>query len=405
MFIGIDARLYGPRHAGIGRYTMELVKNLERIDSVNQYVIFLQRDNFDAYQPSGSNFRKVLADYRAYGWQEQLLFPFLLRQYKFDFVHFTHFNVPLFYRRKFIATIHDLIISHYPSSRSTTLNPLIYNIKLFFYRLIVKSTARRAVRIIAVTDYTKNDIVKFLDVPDKKITTVYEGVDLPPTSSGGWEILDRLGISGDFLLYVGSAYPHKNLEKLIDAYYLVGKKYPFLQLVLVGKNNFFYERLKEFVAKESVAVKNGLKDYPVGFKANNKILDVEGTKETQPAGSVIKRIIFSGYLNDQDLVAVYQAAKLYVFPSLIEGFGLPPLEAQSYGIPVVSSNATCLPEVLGDSVVYFNPHSAEDMAEKILSVLDSDDLRRQLIAKGTENVKRYSWEKMGREILENYKKI
>ena len=118
MLIGIDARFYGSIGKGLGRYTQKLIENLEKTDQENRYVVFLRKENFDEYQPQNPNFKKVLADYRWYSFAEQLFFPRLLRKYNFDFVHFPHFNVPLLYRKKFIMTIHDLILIHFPTHRS-----------------------------------------------------------------------------------------------------------------------------------------------------------------------------------------------------------------------------------------------------------------------------------------------
>ncbi|MFA5021287.1 MAG: glycosyltransferase family 1 protein [Patescibacteria group bacterium] len=369
MRIGIDARLYGTKHGGIGRYTAELIKNLEKIDAANDYYVFLAKNNWDEYAPQNPRFKKVSADFKVYGIFEQLLYPALLYHYNLDLVHFTHFNVPMLYAKKFIVTIHDLIISHYPSSRATNLHPLIYRIKLFFYDFIVKSAARRAKQVIAVSQFTKDDIVRLLKIPAEKIAVVYEGADLPMVPAGDCSIiLSKLGVGDDYIMYVGSAYPHKNLEKLIEAFGEALKTRPALQLILVGKSNLFYSRLRESVAEKAFA----------------------------------KQIIFTGYLPDEAIVCLYKSAKLYVFPSLIEGFGLPPLEAQTYDLPVASSDRTCLPEILGESALYFDPNNTWDMAAKIESGLSDEGLRRKLSAKGLENVKKYSWRKMGEEISEIY---
>ncbi len=371
MKIGIDARLYGTKHAGIGRYVYELVNKLQSIDRENEYVIFLQADNFAECRITNKNFHKVLADFKTYSLGEQILFPFIIAKQRLDFMHFPHFNVPFFYRGKYLVTIHDLIISHHPSSRATTLPPWLYKLKLLLYNLVVKSAAKRASRIIAVSEFTKTDIIKLLGIDEKKISVVYEGFDLPPgTDSECQKLLERQGIGDEFLLYVGSAYPHKNLEKLIQAFEIIHSEAPSLQLVLVGKLNFFYQRLKQYVLDNHPEIKH--------------------------------QIIFTGYLSDEDLSGLYQRAKLYVFPSLIEGFGLPPLEAQAHNLPVVSSDASCLPEVLGDSAIYFKPDNINDMAEKISFGLNDAALRSRLAVAGKRNIQRFSWKKMAEEILDIY---
>jgi len=370
MRLGIDARLYGTKHGGIGRYTEKLIENLQQIDQKNDYYIFLAGDNFSGFQPQYPNFHKVSADFKVYGIFEQLLYPYLLYKYKLDLVHFPHFNAPIMYSKRFIVTIHDLIISHYPSSRATTLHPLLYKAKLGAYNLLIERVARKADKILTVSNYTKNDIIKFLKISAEKILVAYDGVDLPEATSGDAceKILQEFGIEGKYLLYVGSAYPHKNLEKLVEAFGEIKKDYPQLQLVLGGKNDFFYKRLKK-------------------------------TAETaENFGEIKDSIIFTDYLSDDKLSCLYDNAELYVFPSLMEGFGIPPLEAQSYGVPVVCSNATCLPEILGESALYFDPNNISDMAEKICLALASPDVRNELIRKGSENIKKYSWRKMAEGI-------
>lgn len=375
MKIGIDARLYGTKHGGIGRYTQELIKNLEAIDSKNDYYIFMAVDNFKDYQPTNPKFHKVSANFKVYGIFEQLLYPFLLYKYQLDLVHFPHFNAPLMYRKKFIVTIHDLIISHYPSTRATTLNPILYKTKLSAYNLLVAKVAKNSARILTVSNYTKNDIARFLKVNAEKIVVVYNGVDVSINGSDCVNVMAELGITGKYLLYIGSAYPHKNLERLINAFGEVKKDYPQLQLVLGGKNNFFYERLKQMI------------------------------NESENLSAVKASMVFTDYLTDQKLACLYKNAELYVFPSLIEGFGLPALEAQVHGLPVISSQAACLPEILGDSAIYFDPENTAQMAEKISLALASADVRAELISQGRENIKKYSWSKMAEKIQQQYQSV
>ena len=376
MKIGIDARLYGTKHGGIGRYSEQLIKNLEKIDTDNDYFIFLSREGFEAYRPQNKKFKKIRADYKVYGLFEQLLFPFQLYTANLDLVHFTHFNAPLLYAKKFIVTIHDLIISHYPSSRATTLTPLLYRLKLRSYDFLINLVARRAKKIIAVSQYTKDDIAKRLKIRPDKIAVVYEGVDLPLSNQHlAAKILVDLDIVDKYLLYVGSAYPHKNLEKLIAAFKAINEQLTAegrseIQLVLAGKNNFFYERLKEYAGK----MFDGKDD----------------------------RVVFTDWISDDKLVSLYENAECYVFPSLIEGFGLPPLEAQSYGLAVASSDKTCLPEVLGDGAIYFDPENPADMAEKMYELLTRPELKQELIRRGRQNTEKFSWRKMAEEILRIY---
>lgn len=377
MKIGIDARFFGPIGKGLGRYTQKLIKNLELIDNKNQYVIFLRKENWDHYTPVNDNFKKVLADYRWYTLKEQIFIPLIIRKHNIDVMHFPHFNIPILYRGKFIATIHDLILIKYPTKKATTLDPIIYKLKYWGYKKVINSAVRRAEKIITVSNYTKNELVEYFRINENKVAVTYEACD--GVESGQLMIPDRgflkeYGINKQYLLYVGNAYPHKNLETLLDVFDEFAKKTNNkYQLVLVGKKDYFYERLIEY-AKEKGLTKN---------------LDV----------------VFFGFATEKQLADLYRSALLYIFPSLFEGFGLPPLEAMSYGLPVLSSDASCLPEILGEAAKYFNPKDKEDILNKINLIIESYDLRTNLIEKGFKKIKSYSWEKCAQETLAVYNSI
>ena len=362
--IGIDARFFGPKQKGLGRYVQKLIENLEKTDLDNQYFIFLRKDNFLNYNPKNKNFKKVLADYKWYGFKEQILFPFKIRKYKIDLMHFPHFNVPIFYFNPFIITIHDLILKRFPTRRASTLTPFLYWLKSLAYQIVIFSAIKRAKKIIAVSNYTKNDILKYFKIKSDKIKVVYEGAPQRPRL----EKITSNSVSKKYLLYVGNAYPHKNLERLILAFNKLIKEKKDLHLILVGETDYFYRKIKD------------------------KFLNS-------------KQIIFTDFVSDKELVALYKNASVYVFPSLYEGFGLPPLEAMSCGAPVVCSQASCLPEILEDSAVYFNPKDINDIVEKIKYVLNNKDIQKKLISKGFQQVKKYKWEKMTQETLKIYKSV
>jgi len=386
MKIGIDARFFGPKDKGFGRYTEQLIRNLEQINPpsprlrrASQYFIFLRKDSWKEYEPKNPNFKKVLANYRWYGIKEQILLPLKLKKYKLDLVHFTHFNVPIFYRGKFIVTIHDLILRHFPTSRKDLRNFLFYPLKELAYKIAFGKAIRRAEKIIAVSQYTKDDILKYYPAKDgagkinpDKIKVIYEGVQCEEVRPPQIDVNIRRSNLQKYLLYVGNAYPHKNLERLILAFKKLVDDGLDYQLVLVGGEDYFYRKLKLKIENWKLKIKDG--------------------------------IIFAGFMSDDDLDALYRNANLYAFPSLYEGFGLPPLEAMARGVPVVSSNATCLPEILGDAAFYFNPLDIDDMARVIKETLSSDRARKALIQKGFEQIKKYSWRKMAEETLKLYSK-
>lgn len=168
MRIGIDARFFGPKDKGFGRYTENLIKELEKIsDNEMEFFIFLRKDSFDEYNPLNKNFHKILADYKWYGAKEQILFPLQLKKYKLDLMHFTHFNVPVLYRRKFVVSIHDLTLRYFPTRRG---------IKFWAYKLVFGYAIQNSEKMIAISEYTKQDILKHYSIDENKINVIYEGV-------------------------------------------------------------------------------------------------------------------------------------------------------------------------------------------------------------------------------------
>lgn len=379
MRIGIDARFYGSLGKGLGRYTEKLIEHLERIDTENEYVIFLRQENFDDYHPKNSHFKKVLAHYTWYSLAEQIFFPWRLYREDLNLVHFPHFNVPIFYRRPFVMTLHDLILLRYPTVRNSTRGALIYMLKFLAYRFVIATAIRRAKRIITVSRFTQKDIQEHYPEAAEKIVVTYEAAD--PycqyfSEEQAKRTLERLCVlrAGDqglvlhdiirpYLLYVGNAYPHKNLEFLLS----VAEKMPEQLFVLVGKEDYFYARLKQ---------------------------------TTKQRG--LQNVIFTGYLDDRELSILYRYATLYVFPSLYEGFGLPPLEAMARGLPVLASERGSLPEILGEAAVYFDPEDSASLQGRISQILVQPEKREEMRRLGYRQVARYSFETMARETQKSY---
>jgi glycosyltransferase involved in cell wall biosynthesis len=362
--IGIDARFYGPVGKGLGRYTKEIVDNILRMDSEHFYVIFLSPENYDLFESENKNVKKVLVKSRWYSWAEQIVFPWQIHKENLDLIHFTHFNVPILNNVKFVVTIHDLILTRFSTRRATMLSPLYYKMKYLAYKLVISRAIHKSEKIIAVSKFTKKDIEKKFKVKKDKIKVIYEGVsDLGiynnENSDKDKKLLKNYNI-GDrrYLLYVGNAYPHKNLEGLLDIFKKIKKDFPSLLLVLVGGDDYFYQRLKKYA--QSLNLSN-------------------------------KDVIFTNYVSDKDLASLYRNSLAYVFPSLYEGFGLPPLEAMAHNCPVVSSNRTSLPEILGEAALYFDPNNNIDVYEKLKKIIKNKHLRQELVEKGKMQINQYNW--------------
>ncbi len=394
--IGIDARFYGPVGKGLGRYTQEIVDQVTKLDQTNHYVIFLRAENYADFNCDGQRVRKVLLDINWYGSAEQIIFPFYIWREHLDLMHFPHFNVPIFCPVKFVVTIHDLILIKFPTLRATTLGPVVYKIKNLAYRIVIWLAVKRARRVIAVSEFTKVDIINHFNVWPDKIIVTYEGVanlnyqlTLPfekslSKNSNDKDVLSRYNINEPFLLYVGNAYPHKNLEGLVRVFSRIynanirinandANNANKIQLVLVGKEDYFYQRLKQFTKRI--------------FVVNNNA------------------VVFPGYIQDNYLKVLYQHARAYVFPSFYEGFGLPPLEAMANGCPVVSSNRTSLPEILSDAALYFDPANEDEIFKQIKLVISDKNLREHMVKRGLEQVKKYSWQECAGETLAIYRNI
>jgi len=373
--IGLDARFYGPLGKGLGRYTKEVVDRVIQ-DKENDYVVFLSVENFFDFDVSSfSNVKKVLVKARWYSCREQIELPYLIWRNKINLMHFLHFNVPVLTPTKFIVTIHDLILTKFPTLRATKLSPILYWLKNFVYRFVIWLAVRRSQVVIAVSQFTKEDIENQFKVPSDKVKMIYEGVadslkyfGKNSTKDDDKKIILGYNIHKPYLLYVGNAYPHKNLEGLIRIFSKLTSKKPDLSLVLVGKSDYFYSRVQAYAQK---------------FKHQDKI-------------------IFPGYVTDSDLAALFRQAESYVFASLYEGFGLPPLEAMAQECPVVSSDKACMSEVLGEAASYFNPEDEEDSSERIFNFINNSEEKKILVQKGKEQVKQYSWDKCAKEILKIY---
>ncbi|MDD2758065.1 MAG: glycosyltransferase family 1 protein [Patescibacteria group bacterium] len=383
MIIGIDARMLGPKQGGIGRYTQEIIEAFppkadpptaeKHENNDDGFVVFLRKENWDLVEET-PKIKKILADIPWYGWREQFLLAKIIKKEKIDLMHFPHWNIPIFYNQPFVVTIHDLLLLHYPTRAASTLGPVAYFFKNIAYRLVLKHAIKKSEQIITPSEYTRQDIIKNFNVSPDKISVIYlAATPLTEIRNQKSEIrndlADKYRITKPYILYVGVAYPHKNLEGLIKAWDIFcaqhGNNY---QLVLAGRKNYFYDRLEQSV------------------RGNDNI-------------------IFTGYIPDENLPVLYQNASLYIFPSLYEGFGLPPLEAMQYDLPVASSTATCLPEILKDAVIYFDPRNPDAMATAIWRGLTDQKLRESLTQKSVQLIHNYSWITTARQTLEVYHSV
>lgn len=358
--IVIDGRI---RRSSTGRYVDRLLEHLQRIDSYHKYTVLVQPD--DNWQPKNGNFHAVPCRYPQFSVNplDQIGFALQLYRLRPDLVHFTMTQQPLLYFGNIVTTTHDTTMYKFVR-RGSTPKP-IYNLKMALYRFLVWWSHRKSKHIIVPTKTVAREFEQLQPFTAKKLVVTLESSE-PPLAISGQK---PQKVDGDFLLYVGTAFPHKNLAALIKAFNIIHKEKPHLKLVLVGKHEKHYDELHLWA-------------------------------HDQPS---YDHIIFTGFVSDAELKWLYTNCQAYVFASLSEGFGLPPLEAMAHGAPVISSRSSVMPEVYGDAAHYFDATKPSDMAEETLTVLGSKKLREQLVGKGYEQLKKYSWQTMAEETLTVYK--
>lgn len=361
--IVIDAR---NRRASTGRYTDRLIENLQKLDKQNKYTILVELD--DKWKMKNKNFHAVPCPYPQFSFNPlgQIAFARQLHALKPDLVHFTMTQQPLFYFGNIVTTTHDLTMLRH--TRASRFPAWLHAIGLVLYRFLFWWSHKKSKKIIVPSNFVAKDLADYQPFTKDKIVVIHEAAD-PPIKEKAKPVED---VASPFIFHVGAPYPHKNIDRLIKAFELLYEKNPKLSLVLPGK----------------------MKDQ---FKK-----DFDSRVKYSPAK---KSIITPGYISDAQLKWLYQNTSAYVLPSLSEGFGLPGLEAMAHDCPVVSSNATCLPEIYDGAAEYFNPRSEEEMAEAIDRVVSVKSLREEAIEKGKEQVKKYSWQKMAKETLNIYKEI
>lgn len=371
MIIGLDGNEANVKNrVGSGRYVYELLKEFAKTKD-NQFIIHLKTDPLPDLPEKTANF-----SYKVFGpsklWTQFALPVKLTLSTKLNvFASLGHYG-PRFSRIPYVITIHDLSYLHFPQMFK----------KEDLYQLTnwSKYSIENSAHVIAVSQCTKDDIVKNYKVDPKKISVTYEGYDkknyYPQQRSKIESVKKKYKILEKYIIFVGTLQPRKNIERLLEAFKLLEIenlhfRQKTLQLVICGKKGWLYDSIYQ--------------------KA--KDLNVE------------KRVIFTDFVPDIELPALISGAKAYVLPSLWEGFGIPVIEAQACGVPVVVSSTSSLPEIVGNSGILIDPISTSSIAEGLKKVFDEDGPRRQLIKKGFENIKRFSWQKCASETLSILSKV
>lgn len=364
MRIAIDARKL--HDFGIGTYIRNLLKYLALLDQDTEYLPLCRPQDAPAIAALGPNFHPLPESSKPYSVAEQFSLPARLLTRRLDLFHEPHYVLPPLVPCRAVVTIHDCIHLMFPQYLP---NRMAYA----YARGSLWAAAKRAEGIFTVSETSKADILRYCDVPADRIVVVYNAIDdrfaVAPADEAVRRARERYQLDGPFALYAGNIKPHKNIERLIDAFDLVRRSgFERLELLVIGDQISKYPRLRRAVDKHKLH----------------------------------KHVRFLGFVPDDTLAALYRLATVFVFPSLYEGFGLPPLEAMASGTPVVTSNRSSLPEVVGDAAVLVDPYSAPSIAEGIQRVLSDASLRRTLSERGLARARQFSWEASVRRILEVY---
>jgi glycosyltransferase involved in cell wall biosynthesis len=363
--IGIDVRKL--HDFGIGTYIRNLLQQLARLDRDTEFVLLCRsRDASGLSAFLGENFRTVVVNAGNYSLTEQVAIPLALRREGVTLYHAPHYVLPPLVRCRSIVTIHDCIHLMFPEY-------LPNRFALTYAKTSIALAARRARRILTVSESSKRDILRFVDAPADRIDVIYNAYDecfaIEPREEDVLRVRERYQLQDPFVLYAGNVKPHKNLERLIEAFAVVRRGgLDELKLVLIGDDISKYAVLRRAVHRLQLH----------------------------------KHVRFLGYLPVETLAVMYRLAGVFVFPSLYEGFGLPPLEAMASGTPVVASNASSLPEVVGDAGLLVDPYDPDAIAGAIRRVVIDETLRSDLRQRGLARAKEFSWERSVRRVQRIY---
>ncbi len=358
----------GYRSAGIKNYIYQLLRNLPEASEEFSYKVFtglhkaslpMELEVFRTRWPTDNPAVRIM-------W-EQTVQPFLLKKVSPDIYHALAFAGPIAWHGRTVVTVYDLSFKRFPEA----FNPL----KRLYLSLMTGITLKKAQMAIAISRSTKEDIVRFWGIPEEKISIAYGGVSrrFRPLSE---DLVDsfrrKWGLPKDFLLYLGTLEPRKNLVRLVRAYSMAYKMdHSLPPLIIAGARGWYYQDIFDTVHQ----------------------LYMDG------------RVIFPGFIPDEDLPLWYNAAGMFIYPSLFEGFGLPVLEAMACGTPVIASNTSSIPEVVGDAGILIRPEEEESMAQAMVSLWKNESLRSRLSEKGIRQAGKFDWLETARATVDTYRKV
>ena len=378
MRIGIDARFAIQKRRGIGNYTLNLVTSLAAIDSENQYILYTNGDDVEGVLPQKANFKATKMVPSNYFLWEQIILPRQVKRDRIDVLHCCGNTSPILLDRKvrLISTIHDVM--YLKDRAKMPYSPSLYQRAGRIYRrVIVTRSASRLSMAITVSEFSKRDINRHIEgLGDERIRVTYEAANecFRPLnkSESVRKIQNQFKFIGDYILTLGAVDPRKNTALIIRSVIELKHQHPIKEkLIVVGMPH--WEKT----------------DYYKMIRGSQFESD----------------IIFTDYISEDDLVTLYNGATVFLYPSLYEGFGIPPLEAMACGVPVITSSTTSLPEVVGNGAVQINPQDGEELKAALLKLLKDENLRKSFTKQGLEQADKFTWTRMAEETLAVYERV
>lgn len=372
MKILIDARFYGLEYAGLGRYTKNLIDELIKNDRKNSYTLLLRKKYYNKLKLP-KNWKKVNAFIDHYTLSEQIKLPKILKKQEVDVVHFPHLNIPIFWQGNFVVTLHDMTM-HKRGRQATTLSLPKYLVKGLIYRLVFRKAVIKSTQIIVPSKSVKRNLVDYYTVKKEKINVIYEGFDKAIVGSipflNKTKILQKYQlVNKKYLLYVGGTYPHKNLDRAIEALSIVNQAKDKIYFLIASSKSIFTNRLKDAAKKYNVE----------------------------------KYMKFVDFIPDDELGVLMNKSLAFIYPSTSEGFGLQGIEAMASGTLLLASNISTFKEIYQENAIYFNPYDFSSIAKSVIEAKSLKDRKREeMIKKSQQFINRYSWAKMAKQTVSIY---
>lgn len=373
MRIGIEVqRLFRPHKHGIEVFALEFIKALQVLDKSNEYFIFVKQDSDKTCLQETENFKIVAFDALSFGDWEQYHLPKKCKEYKIDLLHLTGNTAPLWYKGPYLQTVHDIIYLDKIDFGGTAYQ----NFGNLYRRLVVPRTAKRAQKVVTVSNFEKERIIKAFSLAPQAIDTIYNGINESYRHVYDADDMAQLKIKYNlpdrFVLFLGNTAPRKNASNALQAF------------------SHFYSASIGSIKLVTPAL---------------SLENIEGYLKASNSPYVAEAYVCPGFIDKEDLPKIYQAATALLFPSLSEGFGLPIIEAMAMGCPVITSNTTSMPEIAADAALLVNPNDVLGIQQQLTKVCQDADLREQLAAKGKERAKVFSWSYTAKSYLDLYESL